>query len=113
MSTDLSRAWRNPWRHIQLEFSPSGDLWTAFTDANQLESALLNLAINARDAMPDGGRLTIETTKVCLDAAYTPGQDDVAPGDYVVIGVSDTGSSMPADVVAKAVDPLLTTKPIG
>src|SRR4029077_21073946 len=59
------------------------------------------------------GRLTIETTNVRLDAAYTSGQDDVAPGDYVVIGVSDTGSGMPADVVAKAVDPFFTTKPVG
>ena len=99
--------------HIELECSLSADLWTAFTDANQLESALLNLAINARDAMPDGGRLTIETTNVHLDAAYTSRQDDVAPGDYVVIGVSDTGSGMPADVVAKAIDPFFTTKPVG
>jgi PAS domain S-box-containing protein len=99
--------------HIQLEFTLSADLWTAFTDANQLESALLNLAINARDAMPDGGRLTIETTNVRLDAAYTSGQDDVSPGDYVVTAVSDTGSGMPADVVAKAVDPFFTTKPVG
>ena len=96
-----------------MECSLSADLWTAFTDANQLESALLNLAIDARDAMPDGGRLTIETTNVRLDASYTSGQDDVAPGDYVVIGVSDTGSGMPADVVAKAVDPFFTTKPVG
>jgi PAS domain S-box-containing protein len=99
--------------HIELECSLSTDLWTAFTDANQLESALLNLAINARDAMPDGGRLTIETMNVRLDAAYTAGQDDVAPGDYVVIGVSDTGTGMPADVVAKAVDPFFTTKLVG
>ena len=99
--------------HIELECSLSAELWTAFTDANQLESALLNLAINARDAMPDGGRLTIETTNVHLDEAYTSGQDDVAPGDYVVIGVSDTGSGMPADVVAKAIDPFFTTKPVG
>jgi PAS domain S-box-containing protein len=99
--------------HIELKCSLAPDLWTAFTDANQLESAVLNLAINARDAMPDGGRLTIETTNVHLDAAYTSRQDHVNLGDYVVIGVSDTGSGMPADVVARAIDPFFTTKPVG
>ena len=99
--------------HIELECLLAAELWTAFTDANQLESAVLNLAINARDAMPDGGRLTIETTNVRLDEAYASLQEDVAPGDYVVIGVSDTGTGMPADVVAKAVDPFFTTKPVG
>ncbi len=99
--------------HIELKCSLAPNLWTAFTDANQLESAVLNLAINARDAMPDGGRLTIETTNVRLDAAYTSREDHVDPGDYVVIGVSDTGSGMPADIVAKAIDPFFTTKPVG
>ena len=99
--------------HIELECSLSAELWTAFTDANQLENALLNLAINARDAMPGGGRLTIETTNVHLDAAYTSRQVGVDPGDYVMIEVSDTGSGMPADVVAKAIDPFFTTKSIG
>ena len=99
--------------HIQLECSLGADLWTAFTDANQLESAVLNLAINARDAMPDGGQLTIETANACLDEAYASRQTDVDPGDYVVIGISDTGSGMAADVVAKAIDPFFTTKPVG
>ena len=99
--------------HIELKCSLAANIWTAFTDANQLESAVLNLAINARDAMPDGGRLTIETVNVRLDTAYTSRQDDVDPGDYVVIGVSDTGSGMPADVMAKAIDPFFTTKPVG
>ena len=99
--------------HIELECSLAANIWTAFTDANQLESAVLNLAINARDAMPDGGRLTIETVNVRLDTAYTSRQDDVDPGDYVVIGVSDTGLGMPADVMAKAIDPFFTTKPAG
>jgi PAS domain S-box-containing protein len=98
---------------IELKCSLAADIWRAFTDANQLESALLNLAINARDAMPDGGRLTIETVNARLDVAYTSLQDDVDPGDYVVIAVSDTGSGMPAEVAAKAIDPFFTTKPVG
>jgi PAS domain S-box-containing protein len=99
--------------HIELECLLSAELWTALTDANQLESAVLNLAINARDAMPDGGRLTIETTNVRLDEAYTSLVEDVAPGDYVAIGISDTGMGMSADVVTKAIDPFFTTKPVG
>ena len=79
----------------------SDDLWTASTDANQLESALLNLAINARDAMPDGGRLTIETANAQLD------------GEYVTVSVSDTGIGMPPEVLEKALDPFFTTKPVG
>ena len=90
---------------IELRCSLAAELWTAFTDANQLESALLNLAINARDAMPDGGRLTIGTANTRLDADYTSLQDDVEPGEYVVVSVSDTGTGMPPEVVAKAVDP--------
>ena len=98
---------------IDLRSSLAADLWTAFTDANQLESALLNLAINARDAMPDGGQLAIETANVRLDEADASLAEDVEPGDYVVISVSDTGSGMPADVLAQAVDPFFTTKPVG
>ena len=99
--------------HIELACLLSAALWTAFTDANQLESTILNLALNARDAMPDGGRLTIETTNVHLDGAYTSLQEDVAPGDYVVIAVSDTGTGMTADVAGKAIDPFFTTKAVG
>ncbi len=98
---------------IELQATLAADLWTAFTDANQLESALLNLVINARDAMPNGGQLTIETANSVLDTAYTALHADVAPGDYVVVSVSDTGTGMPPDVLAKAIDPFFTTKPVG
>ena len=89
------------------------DLWPAMTDANQLDSVLLNLVVNARDAMPQGGRLTVETTNTHLDEAYARLHDDVEAGDYVMIGVSDTGCGMPASVIAKAFDPFFSTKPIG
>ena len=96
---DLLR--RTMGERIELVCKLSDDLWTASTDANQLESALLNLAINARDAMPDGGRLTIETANVQLD------------GEYVTVSVSDTGIGMPPEVLEKALDPFFTTKPVG
>jgi PAS domain S-box-containing protein len=98
---------------IELRFIFAPNLWTALTDANQLENALLNLAINARDAMPDGGRLTIETVNVQLDEAYASSYEDVQPGDYVEVSVSDTGIGMSPEVLAKAIDPFFTTKPIG
>ncbi len=89
------------------------DVWPARSDENQLESAILNLAINARDAMPEGGTLTIETGNEVLDEAYTSRHEGLNPGDYAVVSVTDTGMGMPADVLAKAFDPFFTTKPIG
>jgi CheY-like chemotaxis protein len=88
-------------------------VWTALCDANQLESALLNLAINARDAMPNGGTLTIATADRHLGRADLLGHDGVEPGDYVEIVVTDTGSGMTPDVMARAFEPFFTTKPIG
>jgi PAS domain S-box-containing protein len=97
---------------IDLAIVASDDLWCTLCDPNQLESALLNLAINARDAMPDGGKLTIATANARLDGitANTPA---LAPGDYICIGVADTGTGMSAEVAARAFDPFFTTKPIG
>ncbi|CAN5694773.1 hypothetical protein BH11PSE7_BH11PSE7_16300 [soil metagenome] len=88
-------------------------VWAARSDENQLESAILNLAINARDAMPKGGTLTIETSNATLDEAYVSHHEGLKAGDYSVVCVTDTGTGMSADVLAKAFDPFFTTKPIG
>ena len=87
-------------------------LWSTLVDPGQLENALLNLCINARDAMPNGGRLTIETANRWLDER-TARERDLLPGQYVSLCVSDTGTGMPPEVIAKAFDPFFTTKPIG
>ncbi len=96
--------------HISFETRLQSDPWLAYTDAHQLENALLNLVINARDAMPDGGQLTIQTGCVQIRSSQP---DSPEPGDYVTLSVADNGSGMPAEVVAKAFDPFFTTKPIG
>ncbi|MDE1149764.1 MAG: response regulator [Azospirillaceae bacterium] len=98
---------------IELRVALASDLWPALTDANQFESAVLNLAINARDAMGSGGRLTIETSNVTITAEDERASADLAPGDYVLTCVTDTGSGMPPEVLAKAFDPFFTTKPLG
>jgi PAS domain S-box-containing protein len=98
---------------VTLEVVLAGGLWPTLCDPNQLESALLNLVINARDAMPDGGKLMIETCNAHLDEAYIAAQRDVKPGQYVCICVTDTGTGMPQDVIGRAFDPFFTTKPIG
>jgi PAS domain S-box-containing protein len=97
---------------IAFETRLSPEPWGTLCDPNQLENALLNLCINARDAMPDGGRLTIATAKATLDERAAR-EMDVAAGDYVVMSVEDTGAGMPPDVLARAFDPFFTTKPIG
>ncbi len=98
---------------VHLELVLAGGLWTTLCDPNQLESALLNLAINARDAMPDGGKLTIETCNAHLDSQYAARQREVAPGQYVCICVTDTGVGMDEATIARAFEPFFTTKPIG
>ncbi|WP_437883228.1 ATP-binding protein [Pseudomonas sp. LRF_L74] len=91
----------------------AADTPRAIIDANQLESAILNLAINARDAMPGGGELLLRTEVVELDEAYTSTRPDMRPGTYVVVTVADSGSGMPPDVLERAFDPFFTTKPVG
>jgi PAS domain S-box-containing protein len=98
---------------IRLEMVTAGGLWQTRCDPHQLESALLNLAINARDAMPDGGKLTIETCNAHLDSAYAARSRDVRPGQYVCICVSDTGTGMSKETIQKAFEPFFTTKPTG
>ena len=97
---------------ILVEMVLSGGLWPTLCDPNQLENALLNLAINARDAMPDGGRLTVETGNRWLDDRAAR-ERDLPPGQYVSLCVSDNGTGMTAEVVARAFDPFFTTKPLG
>ena len=97
---------------ITLEVVTAPGLWSALIDASQLESALLNLCINARDAMPDGGRITIETANKWLDDRAAR-ERDVPPGQYLSLSVTDTGSGMTPDVIARAFDPFFTTKPLG
>ncbi|WP_404480377.1 PAS domain S-box protein [Novosphingobium sp. BL-52-GroH] len=99
--------------HIELAFVLAGGLWLTRCDPNQLESAILNLVINARDAMPGGGRLTIETCNAHLDAHYVARQRDVKPGQYVCLAITDTGVGMSRETAARAFEPFFTTKPIG
>lgn len=98
---------------IALDMRLTGHLWTAEADPNQLESALLNLVINARDAMPNGGSLTVETTNRHLDNVFTAAYGTLEPGDYVELSVSDTGCGIPESVMGRVFDPFFTTKPIG
>ena len=98
---------------IEIEAIGGAGLWRIEADPNQLESALVNLAINARDAMPDGGKLTVEAANVFADEQYTRASPELAPGQYVAICISDTGAGMSPDIVAHAFEPFFTTKEAG
>jgi PAS domain S-box-containing protein len=97
---------------IEIETVGAPGLWAAFVDAGQLENALLNLCLNARDAMPNGGRITIETANRWLDS-YAARTYGVPPGQYLSLCVTDTGTGIPPDIITKVFDPFFTTKPIG
>jgi signal transduction histidine kinase len=98
---------------VKVEAVLAGGLWRVSADPNQLESAILNLCINARDAMPLGGQLTIETANAHLDEAYAAGEPEVRAGQYVMIGITDTGDGMTPEVLQRAFDPFYTTKGVG
>jgi PAS domain S-box-containing protein len=98
---------------ISVETVRGAGLWKIEADANALESAILNLAVNARDAMPQGGRLTIETMNAYVDEAYAVSHAEVVPGQYVLISISDTGVGMDAETIRRAFEPFFTTKPVG
>lgn len=97
---------------VELRMIAADDLWSTLVDPSQLENALLNLCLNARDAMPDGGRLTVETANRVIDRRVAQ-MYDLPEGRYVTLCVSDTGTGMPPNVIAKAFDPFFTTKPLG
>jgi PAS domain S-box-containing protein len=107
---DLIRRTMGP--AVVVEVAAAGGLWTTLVDTNQFENALLNLCINARDAMPNGGKLTIETGNRWLDERAAQDRD-LPPGQYASLCVSDTGTGMPPEVIERAFDPFFTTKPIG
>jgi len=108
---DLLRRTLSEQVELVTELTP--DLWPTLSDPNQLENAILNLAINARDAMPNGGRLTVTTAKVEIAEPLRIGQDEIEPGDYTLIGVRDTGTGIEPEALPRLFEPFYTTKPLG
>jgi signal transduction histidine kinase/CHASE3 domain sensor protein/ActR/RegA family two-component response regulator len=98
---------------ITVECVTTGGLWNTVVDASEFQSAVLNLSINSRDAMPEGGKLTIEMANAALDDAYAARHAEVEPGQYVLVAVTDTGKGMDTVTIARALDPFFTTKPAG
>jgi signal transduction histidine kinase/ActR/RegA family two-component response regulator len=112
--TDMSEMLRRSIGEIiAIETVLGGGLWRAYVDSPQLESAILNLAVNARDAMPEGGRLTLETSNAFLDEDYAKAHVEVSAGQYVLVAITDTGHGMSPEIIEKAFEPFFTTKPIG
>jgi CheY-like chemotaxis protein len=98
---------------IEIRVTPQRDVWLAMIDPSQLSTALLNLAVNARDAMPDGGKLMIETSNVVLDDASARADAEITPGSYVLVSVADNGSGIPAAIRDRVFEPFFTTKQVG
>jgi len=98
---------------VEIEIATADDHWTCIVDPAQLESAILNLAVNARDAMPDGGKLTIETSNIQIDDVYAAAHVEVDPGEYVVVAISDSGSGIPPEIRERVFEPFFTTKDVG
>ena len=99
--------------NISIKTRLADDLWPTVVDASQLENSIVNLAINARDAMPGGGELTIQTSNISLDESYAASEVEVTAGDYVLLAISDTGTGIPPDILSKVFDPFFTTKDTG
>src|SRR5204862_5239827 len=105
LSSILGLLQRSLGENVEVKIKPARKLWPAVVDATQVDDAVVNLAINARDAMPEGGTLAIETENVSLDEDYATQHAEVAPGDYVMLAVSDTGTGMSPEVVARVFEP--------